>query len=283
MEATDLFDAVNQSDMHGVETTIARGADVNATDDDGDTPLILASELGYTEIARVLIENGADIDKKDGEGYAPVEIAIQCERFPVAKLLIESYCDISVTGGGLGLMHAAAARVSTGIGRMLRRRGMSLESVDSSGRTPLHWAAQEGKIRFARWLIDSGVQVDTDDNKGFTPLLLATGDGRTRIAELLLSAGADVNHSSRVGTALSSAFAWNRPKTIDLLERYGARFDIKDNNGNYPIWYAIDYKYEGLVRKYASRYKDILSSREKSRLEKRASKRGMADLVDQAF
>lgn len=281
MEATDLFDAVNQNDVCRVESAIARGVDIHATAEDGDTALILASDLGYTEIAKVLIENGADIDRKDREGYAPVEIAIQCEHFPVAKLLIQSCCDISVTGGGLGLMHAAAARGSTGIGRMLQRRGLSVESLDSSGRTPLHWAAQEGKIRFARWLIDSGVQVDIEDCSGSTPLRIAVGEGHTSIAELLLEAGADANPPNLSEPVLHTAFAWNRPKIIELLDRFGARFDVKDDEGHYPIWYAIDYGYEGLVRKYASRYKDILSARDKSRLKRRALKRGIADIVDQ--
>ena len=40
------------------------GADINAQDDSGRTPLIIAAELGSVSVAKILIENGADVNVK---------------------------------------------------------------------------------------------------------------------------------------------------------------------------------------------------------------------------
>ncbi|MCX6774391.1 MAG: ankyrin repeat domain-containing protein [Candidatus Micrarchaeota archaeon] len=47
---------------------IKRGADVNANDDDGDTPLMLAVDEGNLGIIRMLIRSGANVNAKNNEG-----------------------------------------------------------------------------------------------------------------------------------------------------------------------------------------------------------------------
>ena len=44
---------------------------MNARDNDGDTPLHLASEGGYTEVAIALIERGADIEARGADNEVP--------------------------------------------------------------------------------------------------------------------------------------------------------------------------------------------------------------------
>ncbi|MBI2843862.1 MAG: ankyrin repeat domain-containing protein [Armatimonadetes bacterium] len=248
-----------------MEFLIASCVDVNATDDEGTTALMIACIRGNAEIARMLIANGADIDQKDHDGLSPIEAAIYNEQFTVARLLIASGCNLSVEQEGFGLMHAAAARGSVRIGRMLQKRGLSLEATDDGGYAPLHWAAQEGQTRFARWLVENGVQLNIEEESGLIPLFIAASEGHRGFVKLLLEAGQDVNYANALGTALHSAFAWDKMAIVDILDRYGARFDVKDEDGRYPIWYAVNYGYKTLVKRYAARYRDILSRAEKTR------------------
>lgn len=53
-----------------VELLIAHGADVNAVDSDGHTPLQTAAFEGNTEIAGLLIKSGANISARGGQGRA---------------------------------------------------------------------------------------------------------------------------------------------------------------------------------------------------------------------
>ena len=45
--------------LHTVKLLIDAGADLNATDQDGDTPLTLARENNHEDVVKILQENGA--------------------------------------------------------------------------------------------------------------------------------------------------------------------------------------------------------------------------------
>jgi uncharacterized protein len=51
-----------------VRRLVARGADVNAVDDDGETPLMLAAEHGDSDLVSALLDNRADLNRKDHTG-----------------------------------------------------------------------------------------------------------------------------------------------------------------------------------------------------------------------
>lgn len=60
------------------EKLIKAGADVNAKDFRGDTPLNIAMGFGSfgIDFADILIKNGADLNAKDGNGNTPLIAAI---------------------------------------------------------------------------------------------------------------------------------------------------------------------------------------------------------------
>ena len=73
-----------------VQELIKAGADVNAKDNDGETPLHkagLAIDKRELEIIQELIKAGADVNAKNNDGETPLTFADSVEKF---NLLIEN-------------------------------------------------------------------------------------------------------------------------------------------------------------------------------------------------
>ena len=58
-----------------MDRCIAAGADPNARDRDGDTPLHMAAVGGNAETVAALVKAGADPKARDGDGRLPADLA----------------------------------------------------------------------------------------------------------------------------------------------------------------------------------------------------------------
>ena len=87
-----LHQAVKVGDRISAEREIDDGADVNARDEFGWTPLHYAETA---DMAKVLIDRGADVNARDDEGHTPLHRAARYDRHDVAELLIEAGADIN--------------------------------------------------------------------------------------------------------------------------------------------------------------------------------------------
>ena len=65
---TPLHYACSNFDVGSIEALLARGADINATDDSGWTPLIIAASTTDRETVKFLIEHGADVNARNTFG-----------------------------------------------------------------------------------------------------------------------------------------------------------------------------------------------------------------------
>jgi ankyrin repeat protein len=63
------------------------GADVNATNERGSTPLLEAARYGHEDICRVLIAAGADVKAKDRDGKTALMLAVQGDHDQVVRVL----------------------------------------------------------------------------------------------------------------------------------------------------------------------------------------------------
>jgi ankyrin repeat protein len=63
------------------------GADVNATNERGSTPLLEAARYGHDDITRVLIAAGADVKAKDNDGKTALMLAVQGNHDEVVRVL----------------------------------------------------------------------------------------------------------------------------------------------------------------------------------------------------
>jgi ankyrin repeat protein len=74
---TALCGAAAAGHAEAVAALAAAGADVEATDLDGSSPLLLACVEGQLETASLLLDLGADSNRGDRFGFSPLFVAAQ--------------------------------------------------------------------------------------------------------------------------------------------------------------------------------------------------------------
>lgn len=82
----------------GVRLHIKNKASVNALDDNGRSPLIIAASKGHLEICRILIEADADPQLQDKSGYTALDYALAQNNIDIASVLNKNnYNDLSLS------------------------------------------------------------------------------------------------------------------------------------------------------------------------------------------
>ena len=190
------------------------GADVNACDRQGITPLMFASAFSETELVKILLSKKADVHAKDEEGHTPLFWAVtHSDNVENVQVLIKSGADVNaVNSAGLTvLMSALNNNDDIGIIRCLIDNGADVnakyDGYELKNVTPLMMAL-ECKHAYAtiKRLLNTGADVNAQDSHGKTPWIYADlADCNTKIMELLKEYGAIVKRF-RGGSYVSSLY-----------------------------------------------------------------------------
>jgi len=117
-----IHDAARDGNIEVVKQHIAAklGADVNAKDKLGRTPLHLATQGDHKEITELLIAEGADVNAKHEEGWTPLHLAALYDHKEIAELLIAKGADVNVKRrGGQTALDSANGKTAA----LLRKHG----------------------------------------------------------------------------------------------------------------------------------------------------------------
>jgi hypothetical protein len=90
-----VLEACASGNLAHLEQFLASGADVNVRDVENDTPLIVGSRNGHTEIVRFLMARGADLEAANNSRTTALSAASQGGHADVVKLLLASGANVS--------------------------------------------------------------------------------------------------------------------------------------------------------------------------------------------
>ena len=140
--------AAEKEKINIAKILIRAGANLEAIDNDGSTPLHSASKANSTLlIAKTLIDEGANLEAVDNDGNTPLHIAIENKRSKVAEFLIKAGANIdAIEGDGNTPLHLAIIFKEQDIANMLINRGANLEAENENGKTPLQLAQENSMI-----------------------------------------------------------------------------------------------------------------------------------------
>jgi ankyrin repeat protein len=186
---------------HGNLPEIARltgaGADLNARDAHGRTPLHVATFARQRAAIEALVRAGADLHLLDRDRYDAVTIASVADDEATLRLLLALGASARlVTSRYDGTALIAAAHLGhDGVVRQLIAARAPLDHVNN-----LHWTALIEAIvlgdggprhqRTVQALVAAGANLQLTDGDGRTPLALAKARGYAPMVQLLEAAGA---------------------------------------------------------------------------------------------
>ncbi|XP_052763918.1 cortactin-binding protein 2-like [Mya arenaria] len=105
-----LHEAVDKRQLEIAELILGDGkVDVNVTDCNGDTPLMLAVTHGDTDAVKLLHKHGADINICDMTGCSPIYRALQRGWEKIADFLLDNKCDVNTNSANEMTCFFAAA------------------------------------------------------------------------------------------------------------------------------------------------------------------------------
>lgn len=198
-----------------VRVLLDAGVDAGWPNDLGDTALHVAmlSPEG-TDVAGVvaaLAGAGASVDEENNDGITPLILASRKARPDLVKLLLEHGAEPSIRGaaGNTALIFACEGRHASDNDptytsrmeeciRLLVGAGADINAANDLGETSLHWAATLLNERVAEVLLELGADPNVTSVSGVTPLANAHANGHTQLEVELVAAGAHIGEGDGV-------------------------------------------------------------------------------------
>ena len=210
-----------------VQRELDAGADVNAQDGKGETPLYKAVLWNYTpSVVELLLYRGADVDVAEMHfGWRPLHMAARKGNPVVVALLLGWGADLHAKGGhGVTPLHLASEFPSDEAGletvRLLLDRGADIRSRNELGETPLFRSVHSYVDDYpatTALLLERGADPTARDVEGFTPLHrgVSSHNALPAVVELLLEYGADARAKSDSGLT-----------PLDMAQRHSAPTEV---------------------------------------------------------
>ncbi len=238
-----------------IRLLLAAGADVNAPDKQGNTPIDCCPRGGE---CHELLKQACGISNQ--QKNPPVILRIKAHDSSQLRALLEEGADVNCTDscGVPALMLAVYHQqchpdARENLRMLLQHPRIDVNRADKEGSTPLHAAADYGRADVLRELLNTpGIQANVSDSRGRTPLHEAAESGSAECARLLLQNGSiDINQADKDGqTALHIALEQNHADCVHLLlNSPGLRINQADKYGETALHTAAEKGLAELMQK----------------------------------
>lgn len=238
----NFIKAVTSGDAETVSSLIASGIDVNTTNAEGLTALMIAARFNHYQVAKLLIDAGANLYVVN-ESRTALDMARIASAHETEAVLVAGGADLNLKDdkGWTRIMYAVRDNDVT-LAKTYIAAGADIDATEivgeEEGRSVLMIAVSYKSLNAVRFLIDEGAKVNFAMPDGTTALILAAENNATEIASLLLENGANIYAKNNEGTAIDIARARNSFDVEKVLTGVNADVNAFDAEGRTPLMYA---------------------------------------------
>ena len=267
---TLIPDAVRENNIEMVKYLLSIGQDIDAQRFfDGfwvDSPLKVAAENGYVEMAKFLIDEGANLNSADDYMlYAynnyditkllvdndvfnlntnttkeeAIELVKNGKYYEIEKLLSSE--DSNNIDGYDELMNAISKGDMKALEKLIKDDTDLNKQYDKI--TPLGLAAARNDKEMVKFLVEKGADINLEDGYGYTPLIIAMKYRNIDLAKNIVDLKPDLNAicSATGDTPLTylAREVWFGTDLCYYMIKNGADVNKKNDNGDTPLIVAV--------------------------------------------
>ncbi|WP_418114925.1 ankyrin repeat domain-containing protein [Vibrio scophthalmi] len=198
-------------------------------------PLFYAIDHDCAEAVNKLVSEGANLNAINGYGYTPLMVAAIQRNPVIAQLLIKANADVNAIEPEYArtALIFASSRGSLEVVNLLLEAGVDdINAKGKWGDSALIEAIFDDHVAIVERLVQANASLDISSRYDLNPLMMASLQS-PKVVKYLISIGVDVNEQNKETgeTALMTASKRGQYSIIKLLTRAGAQLDIESKNG----------------------------------------------------
>ena len=216
-----LHEAVTAGHNEAVELLLQlETVNIDHTNEEGKTALMLACERGHEDIVHSLLSAGANVNLQDNNGWTALMRASKHNHISIINVLLQANANphLKTTRGSNALM-IASGNGNYEVVELLISIGVDYKYQREDGWNAFMVACQNGHTQIVELLLKEKVDPNVQlQHHGWNAFMLACLNGHTQIVELLLKEQVDPNVQNEYGeNAFMLAFQNGHTQIVELL------------------------------------------------------------------
>ncbi|KAL5509390.1 hypothetical protein EMCRGX_G004757 [Ephydatia muelleri] len=246
-----LLKACTTGDTKLVVNILQNNIDTNCRNEDGETPLFLASSHGHKEIVEMLLSSYTDINSRAKNEESALYVACKHGHKEIVDILLAKGANVNLklNNGATPFLIACQEGHYDIVQKLLRNPTLKLNDTALAGFTALHFASMNGHTNIAKLLISAGLDINQQNPDGATPLYVASETGYAQVVKVLVENHANLNLKLKLTgeSALHVAAFRGHSNVALVLITAGCDVNSQANNGSTALFHASQKGHLGVV------------------------------------